>query len=64
MESMAAIVARPAVIQTEFAPNLAQRLKRNRFPVHFGQEPARGPAVAVDDVGADGLVPQAGSSFD
>lgn len=57
MESTATIVARPAVIQTEFAPNLAQRLKRNRFQVHFGQESARGPAVAVVDIGADGLVP-------
>lgn len=61
---MGTIVVSPVVTQTEFAPNLAQRLKRKRFPVHFGQEPPCGPARAVADTAADGLVPQAGSSFD
>lgn len=64
VEKMTTIIVCPAVIQTEFTPNLAQRLKRKCFPVHFGQEPPHCPAAAVADVAADGLAPQLGWSFD
>lgn len=64
VEKMTTTMVYPAVIQTEFTPNLAQRLKRKCFPVHFGEEPPRGPAAADADVATEGLVPQAGSSFD